>query len=240
MKVRGERRCRECGERWSYYETGSVECPACGSLRSVGTESQRRLHTAGTATLDLTADRTALNDGQPLREVAAGVEDTCAAYVRGVGFIDADRLQPLDDTFLAALELRYVAAEVARRLEVTEDEEYHFLALLRGGDEGDRPPAEAVPRSFQQARGLAYATAVTEYRSDLRAYLNEHPDPLVGDVLAPLGEHLKRVKALDGDVTPGAAEALVRVVREVARYLIEDDEGALATARQRLDTLSDV
>jgi DNA-directed RNA polymerase subunit RPC12/RpoP len=31
MKIRGERECTDCGTRWSYYDTASVECPQCGS-----------------------------------------------------------------------------------------------------------------------------------------------------------------------------------------------------------------
>ena len=51
MKVRGRRECEACGARWSYFDTGEVTCPDCGSLHSVGLDDERALHTASTATL---------------------------------------------------------------------------------------------------------------------------------------------------------------------------------------------
>jgi uncharacterized Zn finger protein (UPF0148 family) len=236
MKIRGERECQECGTRWAYYETGSVECPACGSLRSVGVEDDRTLHTASPSSLDLTPARELLEDGKPLREVAERAGELTREFTRGYGFVKAGDLQPLDDRYLAAMELRHVAGELARTVAVDEEEEFYLLTLLRG-DLGDRPAPDEVPDSLRAARGLAYANAVREYRSDLRSYLEAESDPLVGDVLGPLGEHVKRARALDGDVPPADAEALVTVARDVWRYLVEDDETALLEAENRLDGL---
>ena len=235
MKVRGRRECKECGARWSYYDTGEAACPDCGSLHSVGVEEERALHTATAATLDLTPVRAAVDD-EPTRRLADHAADRCRKFVRGYGFVDAGELQPLDETYLAAMELRHVAGELARRMDGTDDEEWYFAALLRA-DEGERPPAAEVPNSLAPMRGLAYANAVREYRSDLRAYLDEHPDSAVGGAQERLGEHVKRVRALDGDVPPREAETLVAVARDVGRYLAEGEEGALAAAESRLDGL---
>jgi hypothetical protein len=51
----------------------------------------------------------------------------------------------------------------------------------------------------------------------------------------------KRVRALQGDVDATRAESLVRAVREVATFVRNggEEEGALATARDRLDRLSE-
>lgn len=237
MRIRGRRECRDCGSRWSYYETGSVECPRCGSLRSVGLDDERTLHTAGPVSFDLTPARNALEDGEGLRRVAEQAAQTCREYTRARGFVEAGDIQPLDDTFLAAMELQYVAGEVARGLRVDDDEEYYLLDLLRGADHGERPSPDRVPDSLRAARGLACADAVEAYRSDLRAYLDEQPDPLVGDVLGPLGDHVRRVKALDGDVPAERAERLVTVARGAGRYLAEDDESALLEAEDALERL---
>lgn len=237
MKVRGERECQDCGTRWSYYETGSIECPACGSLRSVGVESERKLHTAGAVTLDLSSVRNA-TDEEPLRRVAELAVEETRPFVRGSGFIDAGTLLPLSDTYLAASELRAVADEVRRRSRLTDDEEYYFLSLLRGTDQEERPPIDEVPDSLAAARGLAYANAVKAYRSDLREYLSEHPDPLVDPVLETLGEHVKRVRALDGAVPAADAERLVRAARAVGDYLIDGDETLLTEAQERLSRLA--
>jgi hypothetical protein len=237
MRIRGQRECKDCGTRWAYYETGSVECPSCGSLRSVGVEEDRTLHTANPRSLNLTPARDELESGAPLREVAGTAAEIAREFTRGYGFIDAGELQPLPDRYLTAMELRHAGGELARRRAVDEDEQYYLLSLLQG-DVGDRPAPDAVPDSLRAARGLAVASAVEEYRSDLRQYLDEHPDPMADDVVGPLTTHLKRVEALDGDVPPGDAEALVAAVRGLWRYLVEDDETALLDAEERLRGLA--
>lgn len=234
MKVRGRRECTDCGEVWSYYATGSVECPACGSLRSVGVDD-RSLHTASSSTLQLAPVRDAV-DEEPVRRLAERAAERCREFTRGYGFIDAGELTTLGDTYLAALELRFVGTELARRMDVDDDETRYFYALLKA-DEGERPDTGDVPRSLRDARGLAYAEAVSAYRSDLRTYLDEHPDATVDRPLERLGDHVRRVRALDGDVAPREAETLVEAARDLGRYLSEDDEAALAEAETRLDRL---
>lgn len=235
MEIRGRRECKECGTEWSYFETGEPSCPACGSLHSVGIDDERALHTATPADLDLTPVREAV-DSEPIRRLAERAEELSGEFVRGYGFIDAGDLQPLDDTYLAAMELRHVAGELARKSSATDDEELYFTKLLQA-DEGERPDPEEVPDSLRALSGLAYANAVEEYRSDLRTYLDEHADPTVRDTLERLADHTKRIRALDGDVPPREAETLVAAARDVGRYLIEGDEGALAQAETRLDGL---
>jgi len=246
MKVRGHRECKECGTRWSYYDTGEAACPDCGSLYSVGVDDERALHTATAATLDLTPVRRQV-DEVPLRRLAAQAAEHCRELTRGYGFIDGGALQPLDDTYLAAMELQHVGSELDRRLEVGRDEELYLTGLLQA-DVGERPPPAEVPESLRSMRGLAYANAVREYRSDLRTYLEEHPDPAaesdghdldkVQRVEPASDEHRReRVRALDGDVPPRDAESLVAAIRDVGRYLTDDDEPALAAAETRLDDL---
>jgi uncharacterized Zn finger protein (UPF0148 family) len=237
MKIRGQRECKDCGTRWAYYETGNVECPSCGSLRSVGVEDDRTLHTANPRSLNLTPARDELEEGKPLRQVAETAADIAGEFTRGYGFIDAGELQPLSDRYLSAMELRHVGSELSRRRAVDEPEEYHLLSLLQG-DVAERPDPSEVPDSLQAARGLAYATAVESYRADLRQYLEEHPDENVAEVLGPLDNHVKRAQALDGDIPPKDAEVLVEAVRGLWRYLVEDDETALVTAEDRLHRLT--
>ena len=231
MEIRGERECSACGHRWSYYETGGVTCPECGSHRSTGV-GERAEHTAGTGGFDLTPVREAV-DEESLAAVAEDAADRAADYVRQAGFVHAGDLQPLDDTYLSAVELRRVGTTLARRLQVTDEEELYFLTLLRGGDQGERPEPEAVPDSLRAERGLAVAAAVDAYVSDLRRVPGE-PEPAVGEVLSRLRAHRKRIEALDGDVAPEESERIVRTVRDLGTYLTADDETALARARSRL------
>jgi len=236
MKVRGRRECKDCGARWSYYDTGEVTCPDCGSLHSVGVDDERALHTASPATLDLAPVRNDL-DHASLREIAGEAADRCRSFTRGYGFIDGGDLQPLDDTYLAAQELLHVGRDLERRLDVDEAADRYFTVLLRA-DAGERPDPDAVPEDLRAPRGLAYATAVDAYRSDLRSYLDEHPDSPAERVSGRLGDHVKRVRALDGDVSPRTAEALVDAARDLGRYLIDGEEDALAAAESRLDGLA--
>ncbi|WP_135661900.1 DUF7117 family protein [Halorhabdus rudnickae] len=234
MRIRGERECKDCGARWSYYETGSVTCPDCGSLRSVGV-ADRQLHTASPAELDLTDARADL-DREPLGTVAGRAGETAATFVREHGFVHAGELQPLDATFVAATELRHAGAEIARMLRIDDAEEAYLLALLDGAESGKRPSPDDVPDSMVSVRGLAAASAVADYRRDVRRYLADDPDAAARKILGRIEDHRTRIEALDGAVAPETADALVEATRDVGTYLIEAD-ATLAPARKRLEEL---
>lgn len=234
MKIRGRRRCKECDHRWSYYETGSVSCPACGSLLSVGVDEARALHTDAPAELDLAAARRGI-DERSIREVAADAGDAARDYLLSRGFIDGGELLSLDEPFVAAAELRHAADVVRRSLDLAEDAERYFLVLLAGADGGDRP--DEVPDSMREAYGLAMADAVDAYRADLATWLDEYPDPEARAALGRLREHGKRVGALDGDVPPAEADRLVAAARDLGAYVRKGNEDALARAGHRLARL---
>ncbi|WP_144796252.1 DUF7117 family protein [Halorubrum depositum] len=174
MKVRGERECRECGVRWSYYETGSVECPDCGSLRSVGVDD-RTAHTDAPASLDLTPHRTRFGDasGTLPTEGVDELKSDLREYVRKRGFVRGGELLPLDTTYLAARELLEAVDCYDRLRDPADADREYLLGLLAGADDGDRPATENVPERLREARGMAAARAVDEYRSDLLAFLDE-------------------------------------------------------------------
>ena len=235
MEIRGERKCSSCGERWSYYETGSVSCPACGSVRSVGVD-ERTEHTASPVSFDLTPVRNAI-DEDPLHELADRAADRTREYTARVGFVHAGELQLLEETYLAAAELRRVGTTLGHAMRVTDEEELYFLDLLRGADHGERPAPETVPETFRPERGLAVTSSVDAYLTDLRRVLDEREGP-VDTVLSSVTTHRKRIEALDGDVDPQDAERLVATVRDLSVYLREDDEMALARAQDRLDDVA--
>jgi len=234
MKVRGQRRCKACDTRWSYYETGSPACPSCGSIESVGVDEEPTLHTDGAAELDLGPARAMIGD-RPTDEVAAAAQSASRSYLTARGFVAAGELLDLDDVVLAAAELRYVGGHLRRAMAVDDATEAYFLDLLAGGEAGDRP--SAVPSALRPARGLASAEAVEAYRRDVAAWLDEHPHPEARPVLDQLRVHERRIAALDGDVRPDEADALVAVARDLGDYLRTGDESALVRAETRLDGL---
>lgn len=237
MKIRGHRECTECGTRWTYYETASVECPDCGSLRSVGVDDRTR-HTNSPTEYDLTPVRNRV-DSEPVRRIAEDAAERSAEYLRQRGFVDAGELLVLDETYVAAAELRSVGGELARELHALDAEELYFLDLLRGADEGERPPADEVPDSLRKPHGLAMASAVGDYQRDLRAYLDDRPDEQASSLSGRIRDHRKRIEALDGDVSPKDADRLLRATRDLGTYLRRDDESALVTADNWLNGIED-
>ena len=170
MEIRGQRECQDCGRQWSYYETGAVACPACGSLRSVGVDERTR-HTDSPVTLDLTDHRVAVDDGA-IEAVADDLKSTLRAYIRGRGFVNEGELRDLDDTYLAAHELLQAVDVYCRLRDPGDDERWYVYDLLRGADFGERPAPDAVPARLAGARGLAYADAVTAYRRGVSAWMD--------------------------------------------------------------------
>lgn len=235
MKIRGTRECKTCGTTWSYYETGSVECPDCGSIRSVGIDD-RTEHTDSPASLDLSPVMERV-DSDSLEVVASDAAERCGDYVRKRGFVRAGTIQPLDATFVAAVELRHVAAELARSIRVDDDEELYFLSMVRGAAAGDRPPASEVPDSLAAARGLATASIVDAYRRDLTRYLDDHPDDAARQTMGRLVDHKKRLEALDGAVPVETSETMVQALTDLSHYVVTGEESHLANARNRLDGL---
>lgn len=246
MRIRGRRRCKDCQREWSYYDTGSVTCPDCGSLRSVGIDDRKR-HTDAAAELDLTPHRNAIGafdeDASTGRhalpeDVADDLKSDLRAYVRERGFVSGGELRDVDDTYLAANELLHAADVYARLRDVSEDEHLYVLSLLRDADRNERPDPEEVPASMTAARGLAYAKTLSAFRRDCSLWLDENPDSDARRTLETFGDHLKRVEALEGDVPVRESEALVRAAREIVAYAREGDEAALTRARDRLARLS--
>jgi uncharacterized Zn finger protein (UPF0148 family) len=237
MRIRGNRRCEDCGREWSYFDTGRVACPDCGSLRSVGT-GDREQHTDSAAELDLSEYRSGLDDDFDLDAVTDGLKTALRDYIRQRGFVSGGALEPVDDTVLAAAELLHAVDVLNRRREVPGDRlQLYLLDLLRGADTGDRPAPESVPDSMTDARGLAYAEVLDRFCTDLGTWLDDHSDPVAGRVRETLDTHVRRVQAVYGDVPPEEAETLVRAAREIVTSLTTDDDAALARARERLSGL---
>lgn len=231
MEIRGERECKECNTRWSYFQTGSVACPDCGSLVSVGTGG-RKLHTDAPVELELT-DVIAAIDDEPLAAAMESVPERCREYAARRGFLRGGELVSLDDVYLTAVELRHAADIVGRLDEPTTQEELYVVSLLRAVDTGERPPASDVPERFHETRGLAAADAADSYRSAITRLVE--PSGELRTALSRLRERTKRIDALDGNVSPAEAAAVVRAARAIGRGVRADDDDAI---REGLDALA--
>jgi uncharacterized Zn finger protein (UPF0148 family) len=234
MEIRGERECRNCGTRWRYYDTGSVACPSCGSPVSVGVDERTR-HTDTPVELDLSAARRTA-EGSGVVAAADDVDAEVREFLSRRGFVGAGDLLPLDDTYLAAAELRHVADVVDRRGRVDGDEELYLLSLLTGADRGERPDPDAVPASLAAPRNVGYAGAVLDYRSEVVTHTRGEAVGPARQTLGRVADRAKRVQALDGDTEVTETEALVGATRAVCDALT-GDEAALARADERLDAL---
>lgn len=172
MRIRGERECRDCGRRWSYFETGSVECPTCGSLHSVGT-GDRETHTDAPVKLELHEHQDRFGDS-PATLPSEGVTELkrdLRAYIHKRGFVHAGELAELDATYLAARELLEAVDVYDRLRRPTNEDHAYLLELLAGADSGDRPHSSEVPSAMRSARGMATALAAETYREELTTYL---------------------------------------------------------------------
>lgn len=239
MEIRGTRRCRSCDTEWSYYETGNIACPACGSMYSIGVDD-RALHTDGATELDLTKARHQAGKASIEDAATAAIEAT-REYVRVRGFVDAGDLRRLDDVVLGAYELREVSRQLTRTLTRDDATDAYFLTLLEDVPDGERPTPQTVPDTLHAARGLSIAAGVDAYLSDFTAWLDatdtSHPQEL-DRVVAHLRDHRRRLEALDGDMPPADAERLVTAIRALATYAKHGESHDLETARSALDAIA--
>lgn len=233
MEIRGERECQSCGTRWSYFQTGSVSCPDCGSMVSVGTGDRKR-HTDSPVELDLTSLAAGI-DERPLTDITDELAERCRTYTARRGFLRAGQLVALDDAYLTAVELRHAADLFERIDDPTPPERLYVVSLLRAVDTGERPTAGEVPTRLREARGLAAADAALAYRSAITELDGSSSE--LREATSRLREHAKRIEALGGDVPPATADAVIDATRAIGRGLIADDQTAITEAANRLREL---
>jgi hypothetical protein len=202
----------------------------------VGVDEARQQHTDMPADLDLEPLRTRLAT-ESLDSVVDDLKTTLRTYTRKRGFISGGELHDLDGTYLAAKELLHAADLAARRHDPTEAEELYVLHLLQETPGTQWPPAAELPETLTAARGMAVVESVDTYRSELRTWLDDHPDPEASKTLGSLRDQLKRAEALQGDIALDTADQLVTATREISRDLREKDTDALVSARDRLKRL---
>ena len=236
MRVRGDRECNECGQRWSYFETGTIACPNCGSHHSVG-RGERRRHTDGEQSLDLSVSIEKAASGS----VEAALEsalDPCRSYVHSRGFIAGGELTELDDLYCLAAELRYCAGARVHRSAFTDLERRYLLALFGAAADGQRPMPSAVPDRFRFARGLAVARSVTDYQRAIRQVMAvDDREASVATALDALDGVTTRIEQLDGDVPPASAETVLEAARTVGSAVRSGDADAVEGIPNRLERL---
>lgn len=239
MKIRGTRQCSSCDTTWSYYDTGSVACPACGSLKSVGVDAERKQHTDTPVTLDLDESKQKLaTESTSIDDIATELSSRLRSYTRKRGFIRGGELLTLDDQYLGAHELIHATDICTRNYQRTELDELYVLELFTAVNNGGRLTHTDIPSKLRIARGAGYTDAVSAYRDDLSTYLESRTEPDAKQAITQLQTQLRRADALEGDIPLQVAETLVEIAREIGTYLIEAEDEALVSARDRLDRLS--
>lgn len=236
MEIRGERECKRCGTQWSYSETGSPECPNCGSLYSVGV-GDRTEHTDRPADLDLAEPLAALADDR-LAEAGEVAAATAREYVHRRGFITAGELRPLPSRYVLAQEVRQVGQRLRTATPPTPTavDLGYARRLFEAAETGDLPPAEAVPESMAGARGLAVAEAVADYRRAIRSFHEKEADLDLERALDRLDSQVRRVRALDGAVAPETADRILQAARTAGAVVRgEADRTALQNQLDRLE-----
>lgn len=242
MRVRGVRSCNECETEWSYFDTGSIVCPQCGSIASVGL-GDRRLHTDAPVRLELPIE--SIDDPTTIEDVADIIERRCRRYRNRRGFIRGGELRRLDDQFLLAHELLEIAADHRRqgRSSPRSDAALGYdLSILDAVIRNGRPPdPDEVPRERHRHRGLGHSLALGSYLRDLKAWLetNEGTDDGPRVLIGEIEEHLRRIEALEGDVEPREVDGLVHAVRAIRRHVLAEgrsnDRDHVASLLDELD-----
>jgi hypothetical protein len=253
MKIRGQRQCSECGHEWSYFDTGQVACPACGSLKSVG-RGERKTHTDSAIELDLSAHQQALDAETDVSMIAEGLTTTLRDYIRQRGFLNGGTLQPPDDTLLSAAELLHAVDVLDRCRHPTDEARLYVTKLLGVANDGHRPTPNSVPTSLTTARGLAYTEVLSTFHQDFTKWITEESSVMDGSVQSVtemqesdvsihqlrerLDTHLTRSEALQGDIPVETSERFVIIARKLHHGVVNHDTDALETARMKLNSVS--
>ena len=234
MEIRGNRRCTDCGAEWSYFETGSIECPECASKWSVRTDDRPALHTDTPTALSFGE---AVSLANPTRddEFWAAIAKECRRYLGKRGFILGGQLQELDDAYLIAAELRWIALHDRFSKQGMVEFEPSETTLEMGGWRASnpyleslldrhRPAPDAVPEGLAPARSLGIVDAVEEYLREFKRWVRTNPDRQGPDpeMLAPIRGHRKRIRALSGMVDPVESERLVEAARRLGAWSQSD------------------
>ena len=237
MRARGRRKCHSCGTLWSYFDAGSITCPSCGSARSEGTDTEPVLHTAGAATFDPTGIRQLL-EAEDITTAIRELEPRCRVYLRDAGFIDHGTLLPLEDSVVAIAELLESAThlDMPQAAPPSVELEAYLFDLVESAMGGPRPGGEAVPDQARHIRALGVARAVRMYFGECHRWMrarkrNGHP------AIGAVRTHIARIEALEGDIDPSSAEAILDATRAIGEGLRHDDVDHFTRAESQLADL---
>ncbi len=207
MDVQGERECLDCGERWSYWDTRTVECPECGSPRSRGVGDGARPEEEFTAE-DL--------DDTDLAATLENAEEAARSYTTKKRFVVAGDLRPPDPVYVMATEVKHLAAEHAVRDEgFTDDEREYAVALVTGLEEGEPPHPDERPESLDAVHERAVADVVEDYGGEVVKWARDRDldDTDVMRDVEDARQVAKQVKATEGE--EGDAVEALRTLRDV-------------------------
>ncbi len=207
MDLEGERECLECGERWSYWETRTVECPECDSPRSRGVGDGARPEEEFPAE-DLVAST--------LMETLENADEAARSYTTKKNFVVAGELQPPDPVYVMAAEVKHLYAELtARSREATDREREYAGALVTGLEDGEPPHPGERPETLDAVHERAVADVVEDYSSEMVKWARDRDldDTEVMRDVEDARQRAKQVQATEGE--EGDAVEALRTLRDV-------------------------
>ncbi|MFB6186034.1 MAG: hypothetical protein ABEI86_04100 [Halobacteriaceae archaeon] len=236
MEIKGYRECRECGHQWSYYETGNIQCPECGSIKSTGID-ERRLHTNTPVEIDITSIQSLVSNDE-FRQAGQLAAEEARNYTIRRGFIQEGELIQCDDRIFSCHELRNLGNYINRTTSITDETEYYFIETIQAVKNKGRPDQQAIPMKLRSIRGLAYARTAKDYLNAVMTWV-EYTDqqPPSRGVFERTKENIKRVEALDGDISVRDSERIYEIVTNLYSYCTT---GEVSTYEQIEEYLSNL
>ncbi len=215
MEISGERECLDCGEQWSYFETRQIECPECGSIKSMSI-SESELDTASSRKNELDMSDLYTEFQTDFMNALTQAGDRSREYIASTGFIEGGELRPPMLRYVMAREIMEIADYIDLSLDtdISASEERYIIDLVKGVKSGD--PPDKRPNSMNNHHYMAVAKTAEEYATELFKYFEQNSED-IPEGLEKARSLAKKTKATNGESAD--AKKSLRILRDLQRSL---------------------